>query len=178
MKEKFQKALNVVNRFIQSDYFILFSAVIILIGWCFNIWAPMLAVLALVAILPLFFAKGTKQILCVVMMFTLIISSNRHRLDDYAWLLSLVVVLLAGALFNLIRYKRSLSLLSPTKSKVFTARSSRLQFRLHWAEQALPRKNRLPYWRLLRSFSWQAYPILSLWSPKTSRTEKAWRSIS
>ena len=119
MKEKFQKALNIVNRFIQSDYFILFSAVIILIGWCFNIWAPMLAVLALVAILPLFFAKGTKQILCVVMMFTLIISSNRHRLDDYAWLLSLVVVLLVGALFNLIRYKRSLSLLSPTKIKGF-----------------------------------------------------------
>lgn len=119
MKEKFQKALNIVNRFVQSDYFILFSAVIILIGWCFNIWAPMLAVLALVAILPLFFAKGTKQILCVVMMFTLIISANRHRLDDYAWLLSLVVVLLAGALFNLIRFKRSLSLLSPTKIKGF-----------------------------------------------------------
>lgn len=78
MKEKFQKTLNVINRFIQSDYFILFAAVMILIGWCFDVWAPMLAVLALVAILPLFFGKGTKQVLCVAMMFTLIIRSNRH----------------------------------------------------------------------------------------------------
>lgn len=119
MKEKFQKTLNVINRFIQSDYFILFAAVMILIGWCFDVWAPMLAVLALVAILPLFFGKGTKQVLCVVMMFTLIIRSNRHRLDDYAWLLFLVIVLLVGALFNLIRYKRSLFLLSPKKIKGF-----------------------------------------------------------
>lgn len=111
--------MNVINRFIQSDYFILFAAVMILIGWCFDVWAPMLAVLALVAILPLFFGKGTKQVLCVAMMFTLIIRSNRHRLDDYAWLLFLVIVLLVGALFNLIRYKRSLSLLSPKKIKGF-----------------------------------------------------------
>lgn len=119
MRDKLQKTLNGANCFIQSDYFIFLSAVIVLIGWCFDVWAAMLAVLVLLAIIPLFFGKGTKQVLCVVMMFTLIIRSNRHRLDDFAWLLSLVAVLLVGAIFNLVRYKRDFTLLSPRRIKGF-----------------------------------------------------------
>lgn len=119
MKTTLKKTFDFANRFIQSDYFILLCAVVVLIGWATDIWAPLLAVLALLAILPIFFAKGTKQMLCVIMMFTLIIRSNRHRLDDYVWLLFLVVVLLLGALVNLIRFRRPLSALSPKKIKGF-----------------------------------------------------------
>ena len=119
MKTTLKKTFDFANRFIQSDYFILLCAVVVLIGWATDVWAPLLAVLALLAILPIFFAKGTKQMLCVIMMFTLIIRSNRHRLDDYVWLLFLLVVLLVGALVNLIRFRRPLSALSPKRIKGF-----------------------------------------------------------
>lgn len=119
MKDKFKNLTIHVNKFIQSDWFIFANALIILIGWCFDIWAPMLCVLVAFAVLPLFFARETKHLLSTIMMFTLIISSNRHALKGYSWFLVLIAVLFIGITFNLIRYKRSWRMLRPENVKGF-----------------------------------------------------------
>lgn len=119
MREKFSKVAHYADKFVQSDWFIFVNAVIILIGWCFDVWAPMLCVLVALAIIPLFFSKETKHLLSTIMMFTLIISSNRHALNGYAWLLALVPVLFVGIIFSLIRYRRTPYPLYPTKIKGF-----------------------------------------------------------
>lgn len=122
MKEKFAKALSLTNNFIQSDWFILFTAIMVFIGWCFNAWVPILCILVVISTLPLFFSKQTKHLLVILMTFTLIISSNRHALEAYAPLLALIIVLFAGIIFNLVRFRRKREdwqFLHPTKIKGF-----------------------------------------------------------
>lgn len=122
MKEKFAKALYLTNKFIQSDWFILFTAILVFIGWCFNAWVPILCILVVISTLPLFFSKQTKHLLVILMTFTLIISSNRHALEAYAPLLALIIVLFAGIIFNLVRFRRKREdwqFLHPTKIKGF-----------------------------------------------------------
>lgn len=122
MKANIAKAIDYVNKFIQSDWFILFTAVLVFIGWCFNAWVPLLCVLVAISTLPLFFGKDTKHLLVILMMFTFIISTDRHALNSFAPLLALVVVLFAGIIFNLIRFRRgreNWEFMHPTKIKGF-----------------------------------------------------------
>ncbi len=119
MKENAVKFAQNINRFIESDYFILINALIVLIGWSFDIWAPMLCVLVAINVLPLFFFKDTKHLLSALLMFTLIIKTNRHQLDGYAWVLVLVIVLFIAITFSLIRFRRDFRPLVPTRIKGF-----------------------------------------------------------
>lgn len=106
---------NIINKFVQSDWFIAFEAFIILLGWGLDIWMPMLCVLIAVNVLPLFFFKDTKHLLSLLILFMTIIRTNRHRLSDFAPLLALVGVLFVGMIVNLIRFKRSINPLKPSK---------------------------------------------------------------
>lgn len=120
MRENFKMATACLDRFIQSDYYILLVAILVFIGWFFNVWVPMICVLLVMSVLPLFFFKGTKHLLPFFMFFTTIISENRHELEKYKYLLiGLVVLLFVGCVFSLIRFKRDWSLLSPKKIKGF-----------------------------------------------------------
>lgn len=118
-KNKIKKLVDAINRFVQSDWFLILNGIIVLIGWGCKIWVPMLCVLFAISIVPLFLGKGTKHLLGTLMTFTLIISTNRHSLNDFAWLLALIPVLLVGIIFNLIRFRRSTAALHPTKIKGF-----------------------------------------------------------
>lgn len=119
MKENAVKFAHQINRFIESDYFILLNALIVLIGWAFEIWMPMLCVMIIISVLPLFFFKDTKHLLSTLLMFTLIISTNRHSLGGYAWMLVLVAVLFVAIAFSLIRFRRDFRPLVPTRIKGF-----------------------------------------------------------
>lgn len=119
MKENAVKFAHSANRFIESDYFILVNALIVLIGWAFDIWAPMLCVMFAINIIPLFFFKDTKHLLSALLMFTLIIRTNRHKLDGYTWLLVLVAILFIAIAFSLIRFRRDFRPLVPTRIKGF-----------------------------------------------------------
>lgn len=120
MLEKIKKATGYIDRFIQSDYYIIFVAVLVFIGWFFKIWAPMLSVLLVISVLPLFFFRGTKHLLPLLVFFTTIISDYRHGLEKYKFLLiPLVLLLVAGCVFNLIRFKRDWSCLAPKNIKGF-----------------------------------------------------------
>ncbi len=110
---------NAIDKFVQSDLMIVFNALFILLGWCFDIWVPMLTVILALNILPLFFFKSTKHLLSILMLFMLIISTNRHALGDYVYMLALVPVLFLGIIVNLIRFKRSFKSLRPRKIKGF-----------------------------------------------------------
>lgn len=119
MKEKLTKAISFFNRFIQSDWYIAFNGLLMFIGWCFKIWVPMLCIAVVFALLPLFFDKKTNHLLCLLSSFTFVISSPRHKLDDYAPLLVLVILLLAAMIFSLVRYKRDFTVLHPARIKGF-----------------------------------------------------------
>ena len=122
MKEKLAKTIGYFNKFVQSDWFILFNAAMLFIGWCTGAWVPLLCILVAVCTIPLFFAKGTKQLLPLLASFTVIISSNRHALETFAPLLVLVAVLFIGMIFNLVRFRRgkeNWAFLHPTKIKGF-----------------------------------------------------------
>lgn len=81
MKERTTTALGWLNRFIQSDIYIIFIALLVFIGWFFKIWAIMLCVLLVLSVLPLFFFKETKHLIPFLMFMTMVISDNRHHLD-------------------------------------------------------------------------------------------------
>ncbi|MDE6060481.1 MAG: O-antigen ligase family protein [Clostridia bacterium] len=119
MKEKITKAISLFNKFIQSDWYIAFNGLLLFIGWAAKIWVPMLCIAAVFALLPLFFDRKTKHLLCLLSSFTFVISSSRHKLDDYAPLLVLVILLLVAMVFSLVRYKRDFKVLHPTRIKGF-----------------------------------------------------------
>ncbi len=112
MKEKFSKALAAVNRFVQSDLFIVFNALFVFVGWCTGEWVALLSVMAIINILPLFFSKDTRHLLSILMMFTLMISANRHNLSHYAPMLVIVLLLFIGIFFNFFFFKRDIKPLS------------------------------------------------------------------
>lgn len=106
MSVKFSKLLNALNRFIQSDFFIAFNAILVFLGWILGEWVAFLCVAVVINVLPLMLFKDTKHLLGILMMFSLMISSNRHNLSEYAPLLCLVGVLFAAIAINLLRFKR------------------------------------------------------------------------
>ncbi|MCM1306524.1 MAG: O-antigen ligase family protein [Bacteroides sp.] len=122
MKDKLAKAISYFNKFVQSDWFILFTALMVFVGWVSKAWVPLLCVLVAISIIPLFLAKETKHLLAPIMMFTFIISTDRHHLTEFAPLIALVGVLLIGVVFNLVRFRRGRQhweFLHPTKIKGF-----------------------------------------------------------
>ncbi|MDE5601496.1 MAG: O-antigen ligase family protein [Clostridia bacterium] len=119
MKEKITKAISLFVKFVQSDWYIAFNGLLIFIGWAAKIWVPMLCIAAVFALLPLFFDRRTKHLLCLLSSFTFVISSSRHKLDDYAPLLVLVIFMLVAMVFSLVRYKRDFKVLHPTRIKGF-----------------------------------------------------------
>lgn len=119
MKENILKAVSYADRFVQSDWFILLNAALIFIGWVSGGWIPVLCVVTLLNLIPLFISKETKHLLCLLTMFTFVISANRHALNDFAPLLSLLIVLFAAIIFSLIRFKRDWSVLHVTRIKGF-----------------------------------------------------------
>ncbi len=119
MKENIAKAVTYTNRFVQSDWFILLNAALIFIGWVSGGWIPVLCVVTVLNLLPLFIGRETKHLLCLLTMFTFVISANRHALNNFAPLLSLIVVLLAAIIFSLVRFKRDWSVLHITRIKGF-----------------------------------------------------------
>ncbi len=123
-EETTQKLLNVgkkINRFVESDWWILVNVVLTFVGWISGGWYVMLPILIVANVLPLFFFKETKHLLVFLMTFTLIISDNRHHLDNFSWMLAFVALLFAGIIFSLIRFKRDFSLLHPKRVKGFHA---------------------------------------------------------
>ncbi len=119
MKEKFVKAVNGFTSFVQSDWMLGVDAALVMLGWGLKLWVWFLPVLILINTLPLFFAKGTRHLLPVLMMFSLIISDSRHQLNDFAPLLALVALLFVGMIFNVIRFKPSFAPLKPSNIKGF-----------------------------------------------------------
>lgn len=122
MKEALVKAKNLFIAFVKSDWFIAFFGVMTYVAWAFGIWVPMLCALLALVVISLFLDKGVKQLLCFLMMFTMMISNDRHRLDDFLWVLIVFIVLLfAGLIYNLLRYHRHFDALHPKKIKGFHA---------------------------------------------------------
>lgn len=120
MKEKITKAFEYLNRFIQSELYVVLVALLVFIGWFYNIWPIMLCVLLVISVLPLFFSKETKHLIPFLMYMTMIISNNRHNLHSYVYLLiPIVVLLLVGCIFSVVRFKRDWSVLGITKIKGF-----------------------------------------------------------
>lgn len=122
MKEKLTKAISYFNKFVQSDWFILFVGLFVFIGWVTGAWVPLLCIITAISIIPLFLSKETKHLLVPIMTFTFIISANRHALNSFAPLIVLLGLLVVGAVFNLVRFRRdrqSWAILHPTKIKGF-----------------------------------------------------------
>lgn len=120
MAEKIKKAFSVIDRFVQSDYYICLMAILTFLGWVYKIWVPMLCVMLALAVLPLFISKNTKHLLSFLMLFTCIISDNRHELQDFKYLLiPFVLLLVVGFIFSLVYFKRDWSVLGIKKIKGF-----------------------------------------------------------
>ena len=122
MKEKLTKAISYFNKFVQSDWFILFAGLLVFIGWVTEAWVPLLCIITAISIIPLFLTKETKHLLVPIFTFTFIISTNRHQLNSYIPLIALLGVLVVGVIFNLVRFRRARQhweLLHPTKIKGF-----------------------------------------------------------
>lgn len=122
MNEKLKKGLYYADKFINSDYYIALISVLILIGWGCSVWVPMICVVFALGIFPLFICRNTKSVLIPVMLFTFIVSTGRRNIDgSYVPLLILAVVLVAGMIFNVVRFKRDFSSLHPARIKGFHA---------------------------------------------------------
>lgn len=121
MKENVSKFFNLASKFVQSDWFIALNALLIFLGWVLNVWVPMLCVAIVINVIPLFFDKETKHLITILSMFGFIMSTSRNDLKPYIPLLSLILVLLAGMIFSVTRYKRDFSLLHPAKIRGFHA---------------------------------------------------------
>ena len=121
MKEQFAKFKNTISAAVQSDWFIVLNAALILLGWGLNIWVPMLSVIVVINIIPLFFDRHTKHLFNFLMMFSFIMSTDRNDLMRFAPVLSLVGVLFVGIIFNLVIFKRKFSPLHPKNITGFHA---------------------------------------------------------
>lgn len=121
MKQDVKHFATIAYNFLRSDAFIAFNAVVVLLGWCFDVWQILLPILCAVNFLPLFFSKDTKHLLCIFMFFSLMISTNRHELSAYAPMLVIVIVLIVGMAVNAAIFKRNFKLLAPSKVKTFHA---------------------------------------------------------
>lgn len=122
MKEKLLKINGVANKFVNSDLYIALISVLVFAGWYFSVWIPMLCVIAVLGVIPLFLGRSTKCVLVPLTMFTFTVSTNRHQLKpEYAYLFLLVALVIAAMIFSLVRYKRDFSVLHPAKIKGFHA---------------------------------------------------------
>lgn len=138
MKEKLLKIKDMISRAVQSDWFIAFNAALILIGWAFDIWIPMICVVFVIHTIPLFLDRHTKHLFNVLIMFSFIMSSDRNQMMKYAPLLALVGLLVAGMIFNLIFFKRSFKPLHPKNIRGFHASLLALLFPMALAGAASP----------------------------------------
>ena len=121
VKQKFYGFGKKLNSFIESDWWIVLNVVLTFIGWISGGWYVVLPILVVLNTAPLFFFKDTKHMLVLILSFTFVISNNRHKLDNYAWMLSFVLLLFVGMAFSLIRFKRDYSPLHPKRIKGFHA---------------------------------------------------------
>lgn len=121
MKERLLKIRNACSAFVGSEWFIALNAALIFLGWFFDIWVPMLAVIAVLDSLPLFFDRQTKPLFNLLMMFSFIMSADRGDIVRYAPVLSVFAVTVVGMVFNLIFFKRSLLPIHPKNLKGFNA---------------------------------------------------------
>ncbi|MBR4800262.1 MAG: O-antigen ligase family protein [Clostridia bacterium] len=125
MKEETKLKLNkfgaLATRFIESDWWIALNLIIVFIGWVSSGWYVVLPILVVANVLPLFFFRGTKHLLPILYSFVFMINSDRHDLGDYSWLLAFIIILLAGVVFSLVRFKRDYSPLAPKRIKGFHA---------------------------------------------------------
>ncbi len=138
MKEKLLKFKNSVCKFVQSDWFIVLNALLILLGWSLDIWVPMLSVIAAINVLPLFFDRQTKHLFNLLMMFSFIMNTSRNDLMPYTPMLSLVLVMFVGIIFNSIFFKRSFVSLHPKNIKGFHASLLALIFPFAFAGVSSP----------------------------------------
>ena len=138
---------NVMKRiydFTVSDNFIWLSAIIVLIGWTTKAWAAMLCVLAVLCALPLYFGGSNRTLLTFFFQFTFIISSGRHALNEYWWLLFLLIPLLSGVVFQTVRYRKEIDW-SVLKLKKFKGHNFFfLLFALPFALGGIGRKHEKP----------------------------------
>lgn len=118
-KSTLQNVTSKIDWFVQSDIFIALNALLIFIGWAFNIWPIILAILICINVFPLFISKNNKHLFTLIIMFTFIIGDNRHHLEDFSYLLYFIILLFVGMLFSVIRYKRDWSILSIKNIKGF-----------------------------------------------------------
>ncbi len=141
MKEKLKNILDMLTRFVDSDWFIALHAVLILLGWSLNVWIPMLSVMAAIDILPLFFKRQTKHVMILLSMFLFVISKDRNELmtsTSSISLIAIVAVLIVGMVFNLIFFRRSLMPLHPKNIKGFHASLAALIFAFAFAGLGSP----------------------------------------
>lgn len=141
MKLKVKQLLNSIATFVQSDLLIALNALLILIGWSFDIWVIMLPVVLFFNILPLFFTDKTRHLLSILMMFPLVISASRHQLSAYSPMLVAVIALFAGMIFNLIFFKRSFKPLGLGRIKGFHLSLIALIIPVAFAGVTLPANN-------------------------------------
>ncbi len=118
-KTKISSLMSKIERFVESDWFIVFNAVFVLLGWCLDIWSPMLCVLVALNVLPLFFFRSTRHLIGLVMMFMQIVSTNRHSLESYFGLFALIPVALFGLIVNVVRFKPSFKMMRKRKIRGF-----------------------------------------------------------
>ena len=114
-----KKFLNLLEWFFGSDLFIALNALLVLFAWLFGIWVPIICVMVALGSLSLFICRDTKSFFPALFMFSLTISVNHKTLDNYAPMLALIALLLAGIVFNFIFFKRKFTLLRPSKIKGF-----------------------------------------------------------
>lgn len=121
MKEALLKIKNILSQAVQSDWFIVLNALIVVLGWSLKVWVPMLCVMAAINIVPLFFDRHVKHLFNLLMMYSFIICTPRGSFDRYTPVLAIVLALLVAVLFNLIFFRRKLSPLHPKDLKGFHA---------------------------------------------------------
>ena len=87
-KTAFKSFLSLSERFFGSDLFIALNALLVLIAWLFNIWAPIICVMVALGSLSLFICRDAKSFFPALFMFSLTISVNHKTLDNYAPMLA------------------------------------------------------------------------------------------
>lgn len=104
---------NKVFDFIKDEkVFVWVIGIVILLFWALEVWIFGIIALCLLAAVSFFFCKDTSRILAILFMFVMIISANRHNLNNFMWVLFVSVgLLVAGLIFHIIHYKPPVKLL-------------------------------------------------------------------
>lgn len=97
---------------ISENFFVWLVGGFILLFWMLDAWIFGIIALCLLAAVSFFFCKDTSRILAILFMFVMIISANRHNLNNFMWVLFVSVgLLVAGLIFHIIYYKPPFKLL-------------------------------------------------------------------